>query len=241
MNTVSLFKIKEIKQKMISIYQPAEDSYLLSETLKKEIPKILKKNPNLNLLEIGSGSGILLQTAFNIGVKKENIFGTDINENAVKCCKDKGFNCIKSDLFKNFRFCPHQTNITKNLMRLRDYQINQNERESARQISEPLGERIAVFPSKFDIIIFNPPYLPLDEKEPEDSQIATTGGKKGNEFTIKFLKDAKDYLNKNGRIFVVTSSLSKEVNFEKLGYKSKVINSKKLFFEELVVRGLVVN
>ena len=46
MNTVSLFKIKEIKQKMISIYQPAEDSYLLSETLKKEIPKILKKNPD---------------------------------------------------------------------------------------------------------------------------------------------------------------------------------------------------
>ena len=39
---------------------------------------------------------------------------------------------------------------------------------------------------KFDLIIFNPPYLPEDKNEPEDSKLATTGGKKGNEIIIKF-------------------------------------------------------
>ena len=33
---------------------------------------------------------------------------------------------------------------------------------------------------KFDIIIFNPPYLPEDPREPEDSARSTTGGKTGS-------------------------------------------------------------
>jgi len=60
---------------MSSIYQPAEDSYLLSKVLGKEIPKLLKKNQHLQFLEIGSGSGILLETAKKLGIKREHILG----------------------------------------------------------------------------------------------------------------------------------------------------------------------
>jgi len=176
---------------MSEIYEPAEDSYLMSDFLKKEIPKLLRINRELKLLEIGAGSGINLVSALDSGVKRKNILGCDINEEAVRHCRKLGFNCIKSDLFNKI---PKQ---------------------------------------KFSLIIFNPPYLPLDKKEPKISRIATTGGKKGNEIIIKFLKQARNYLNTDGKIFIITSSLSPEIDFDKLSYEFKKIGKKSLFFEKI--------
>lgn len=88
---------------------------------------------------------------------------------------------------------------------------------------------------KFSVIIFNPPYLPEDAREPKSSRTATTGGKKGNEIILRFLKQAKDYLESNGRIFLITSSLSGNINFEKLGYDADEIGCEKLFFERLCI------
>lgn len=175
----------------MSIYQPAEDSYLMSRILKEKLPSLLIKNPDLNFLEIGAGSGIHLETAKNLGVK--NIFSSDIDKKSVSHCQLLGFNCIHSDLFDNI---PKQ---------------------------------------KFDILIFNPPYLPEDEREPESSRRATTGGKKGNEIINRFLKEAKNYLSADGKIFLITSSLAKDVDFEKLGYNAKEIGCEKLFFERLCI------
>lgn len=88
---------------------------------------------------------------------------------------------------------------------------------------------------KFDVIIFNPPYLPEDENysEPEDSKLMTTGGKDGNEVIIEFLKQAKNFLKEKGKIFLITSSLSKKVNFGDFGYFARLVKEKKLFFERL--------
>ena len=88
---------------------------------------------------------------------------------------------------------------------------------------------------KFDLIIFNPPYLPLDELEDLDSRLLTTGGKKGNEILIEFLTQAKKYLNKNGRILLIVSSLPP--NFEKLfkkhNYKFIKLSEQSFFFERI--------
>jgi release factor glutamine methyltransferase len=174
------------------IYNPAEDSYLMSRILKEQIPNLIKKNSDFKFLEIGAGSGIHLETAKNLGIKKENIFSSDIDKKAVSHCNLLGFNCIYSDLFENI-----------------------------------LG--------KYDLIIFNPPYLPEDAREPKNSKIATTGGKKGNEIILRFLKQAKNYLKTDGKIFLITSSLAEDVNFEKLGYNAKEIGCEKLFFERLCI------
>ena len=176
--------------KMPEIYSPEEDSYLLLDTIKRDVPKILKKNPNLKFLEIGPGLGILLQGVSDIGVKKENIFSADKNRKAVSHCVKLGFNCRHSDLFKNIK-------------------------------------------GKFDLIVFNPPYLPLNKDEPKDSRISTTGGKDGSEIINKFLIQAKKHLTKDGKILLLTSSHTKGVNFG--NYHKKKINNKKLFFEELFV------
>ena len=85
---------------------------------------------------------------------------------------------------------------------------------------------------KFDLIIFNPPYLPIDNREPKESQLATTGGKFGSEIINKFLNQAKNYSKPTTKIFLITSSLTKEVNFE--GYKKEIVGRKKVFFEGLI-------
>jgi len=87
----------------------------------------------------------------------------------------------------------------------------------------------------FNIIIFNPPYL---AESKFDRKKDTSGGKKGNETIINFLKQSKNYLEKNGFILLLTSSFTPKINLKKLGYKEKVLQTKKLFFEELYVHKL---
>lgn len=89
--------------------------------------------------------------------------------------------------------------------------------------------------NKFDLIIFNPPYLPEDKYDKEKD---TTGGKKGYETILEFLKQAKQHLNKNGEILLLFSSLSTpsiiKQRAKKL-YKIKLLARKKLFFEKIFV------
>ena len=90
---------------------------------------------------------------------------------------------------------------------------------------------------KFDLIIFNPPYLPENKDEPEDSKLATTGGKQGHEIIERFLQNAKNYLEKNGKILLVCSSLTGDVEnlFIKSNYTFKLLEKQSHFFEELKV------
>ncbi len=87
----------------------------------------------------------------------------------------------------------------------------------------------------FDWIIFNPPYLPEDMEEPEDSKLATTGGVEGNEILLRFLAEAKQHLNKEGKILLVISSLTGEGEELFTGYTWKCLETQKLFFEELSI------
>lgn len=99
--------------------------------------------------------------------------------------------------------------------------------------------------SKFDIIAFNPPYLPKDKLEDKESALTTTGGKKGDELILKFLKQAPSHLNKNGIILLLLSSLTPtdKINslLKKLNLKSKIISRKKLFMEELFILKISFN
>jgi release factor glutamine methyltransferase len=89
---------------------------------------------------------------------------------------------------------------------------------------------------KFDLISFNAPYLPEDK---HDKKKDTTGGKKGDETILKFLKQAKSHLNKSGKIFLLFSSHTPKEKIEKEIKKQKLkiinINEKVLFMEKLFV------
>ena len=181
----------------MEIYQPAEDSYFFVNFLKTYLknqrpntehptPKSLSK---IKMLDMGTGSGILSETASKF-LDKKNITPVDINPDSIKLLKQKGYKAIKSNLFQKIK-------------------------------------------NKFDLITFNAPYLPLDKREPKESQLATTGGKRGDEISIKFLNYAKKHLNKNGKIFLLISSLTPMDKIKK--HISKIIARKKLFMEELLI------
>jgi release factor glutamine methyltransferase len=92
---------------------------------------------------------------------------------------------------------------------------------------------------KFELIAFNPPYLPLDSKEDKESKRITTGGKEGDEISLDFLKQAKNHLTNEGIILLLLSSLTpfKRISFmlKKEGFSFKKISEKKIFFENLFV------
>jgi release factor glutamine methyltransferase len=61
---------------------------------------------------------------------------------------------------------------------------------------------------KFDLIIFNPPYLPEKKGEPGWLKLQITGGKKGYEILERFFSEASDYLAPDGKILVLFSTLT---------------------------------
>jgi release factor glutamine methyltransferase len=89
---------------------------------------------------------------------------------------------------------------------------------------------------QFDLIVFNPPYLPEDGY---DKEADTTGGKHGWETIEKFLKQAKVHLNKNGKILLVFSSFTNEKKVLEIareeGYKYKLLDKKHISFEDIFV------
>ena len=55
----------------------------------------------------------------------------------------------------------------------------------------------------------------------------------------KFLEQAKNYLEKDGIIFLITSSLAEDIDFEKLEYKAKEVGCENLFYERLCIWELI--
>jgi release factor glutamine methyltransferase len=98
--------------------------------------------------------------------------------------------------------------------------------------------------ASFDLILFNPPYLPTSEEEkvPGWLNYAFDGGVSGRETLDRFLGEVRNYLKPRGKILVLISSITgleavKE-KMKKLGFEVDVVRKKKISFEELmVVRG----
>jgi release factor glutamine methyltransferase len=91
---------------------------------------------------------------------------------------------------------------------------------------------------KFDLITFNPPYLPTGPEDLDDElDTSLDGGETGREVTEMFLKELKNHLSKGGRALLVTSTLSIPENpsdiFAKHGLAYEIIDEKPLFFEKL--------
>jgi len=98
------------------------------------------------------------------------------------------------------------------------------------------SDKFSKVSGKFDTIICNPPYLPQDKKV---SDSTLYGGKKGYEYIIDIITQAKHYLESDGQLLFLISTLTKPTVVEKAllneGYSWKIISRKKLFMEELLV------
>jgi len=96
---------------------------------------------------------------------------------------------------------------------------------------------------KFDLILFNAPYLPSEDTE-DNSWIgrAWSGGVTGRQVIDRFIHEAPKYLKRDGRVFLMQSTLSgfNETlrKFEENGLKASVVAEQALpFFETIVLFG----
>jgi release factor glutamine methyltransferase len=93
---------------------------------------------------------------------------------------------------------------------------------------------------RYDLIVSNPPYLPIDKSEIQDRAIY--GGMTGYEVATEFVKSAIHLLSERGVILIVLSSLSNIPKFHheitSLGLFRRTISRKSLFFESLSVEEL---
>ena len=171
----------------MSIYEPAEDSYLLQSCIRQyAIGRVL---------DVGTGSGIQAMMAASSPQVRE-VVAIDLNEEAIERLKEQNIPKIRpivSDLFENVS-------------------------------------------GKFDLIIFNPPYLPQDEGI-EDQ--ALYGGKKGWEVIGRFCKEVTPFLMAEGTVLLLLSTLTNKIKVEEILEKRlldwKQIASEKISFEELYV------
>jgi HemK-related putative methylase len=103
--------------------------------------------------------------------------------------------------------------------------------------------------NSFDVIVFNPPYLPSIKYE-EDNIVRTRnhsnwdGGERGFEILLEFLKQVKAFLNSehNSYIYYISSSFTdlNKLNdeLELHGFRNKVLNKSHIFFEDIILNRL---
>ncbi len=112
--------------------------------------------------------------------------------------------------------------------------VELNNIRNVRILKSDLFENIK---EKFDLIIFNPPYVPSESNFREINDLAWAGGESGREIIDKFLDQFKSYLNDNGILLLLQSSLSDiDKTLKKISkFKPEIVASKKLAWETLVV------
>jgi len=103
------------------------------------------------------------------------------------------------------------------------------------------GDLLSCIKGKFDIIIFNPPYLPTNDEERTSDwiNVALDGGSDGRKIINRFLEEACNHLVENGRILMLVSSFTgiEEVKskMSSLGYYVEEKRKERYNFEELLV------
>ncbi len=91
----------------------------------------------------------------------------------------------------------------------------------------------------WDVIIFNPPYLPEDERLEKDDR--WDGGERGDETILKFLEQAVNYVYPDGRLYFCCSDKSPlvdiyrtiERNYDTVQQKERSFDFETLYVFEL--------
>jgi release factor glutamine methyltransferase len=95
--------------------------------------------------------------------------------------------------------------------------------------------------AKFDMVLFNPPYLPTSEEEKTAGwmNFALDGGECGRETIKRFFEDLGPHLTPGGRALILLSSLTGIAEVEKmaheLGFDVSEVAIEKHFFEQLYI------
>jgi release factor glutamine methyltransferase len=98
------------------------------------------------------------------------------------------------------------------------------------------GDLFDKIPGSFDVIAFNPPYLPGETTSTTWIEKAWSGGEEGSEVAVRFLRDAWRHLNPGGRIYIILSSvggLMSVLKAAKERYSAEMLIEQHMFFESI--------
>ena len=105
----------------------------------------------------------------------------------------------------------------------------------SKEIMVACCDAASAFHYRFDLIVSNPPYIPIEDNEKKDSAIH--GDSDGIETTVHFLKSAISVLDQDGKILIIISSLSDNMRLDALivqmNLKKRTVMERNLFFETL--------
>lgn len=204
------------------VYSPSDDTYLLLDYFNTNITteKLdgLKLGEVHNILDMGTGTGIIA-IFFQLLRRKLNAFTPQI---------------FASDILEEAIICAKR---------------NENFYDFTEPITFIKSDLFMSFPSKwkhkFEIITFNPPYLPSFEYnqsfEKKKEDLGWDGGIEGYELFLRFLEDVPDYLNPNedSRVYYISSSRVDLQTFhnliEKKGFENKILDKTHIFFEDILL------
>ena len=209
-----------------NVYFPSDDTYLLIDYFKKNNNNYLFDGIDVNeieyILDVGTGTGIIA-IFFQLFKSRNNNFNPKIFASDIL---DKAIVCAKKNEVLN--------NIHNEIVFLQS--------DLFKNFPEYLK-------SSFNIIVFNPPYLPsstliTENKNKLKIDKSWDGGVKGYEVLIEFIKEARTFLNlrKTHYIYYISSSRTNldelNKNIYELGFKNEIIEKKHIFFEDIVLNRL---
>lgn len=175
------------------------------------LQRFVRKYALGRVLDMGTGSGIQALTAAEAPNVKE-VIAADINEESI-------------------------ISLQKKIQTQKSREIKKNLR-NFKAVKSDLFQNVK---GQFDLIIFNPPYLPQDKGIID---IALYGGKKGWEISDRFFKEASNHLLPDGKILFLFSSHTNQRKIDEIIqrnlFSSKLLAKEKLpLFEELYVYEVV--
>ncbi len=88
----------------------------------------------------------------------------------------------------------------------------------------------------YDVIVFNPPYLPGSASSTSWIERAWSGGDEGSEVAVRFLNEAWKHLSPGGSIFMILSSVGGLMSVLKSArerYDSEMLEEQHMFFESI--------
>jgi release factor glutamine methyltransferase len=117
-----------------------------------------------------------------------------------------------------------------------------NAQQNSLRLTVVEGDLLAALPGPFDLVVFNPPYLPTapDEIVPGPLNLAFDGGPDGNTTVLRFAAQVAALRPPPGTVLVVHSSLSDPAPLDAAlgaaGYSADIMMDESHFFERLAVR-----
>jgi release factor glutamine methyltransferase len=208
------------------VYPPSDDTYLILDYFKKNVNENffdeLPITTIRKILDMGTGTGII--ALFLQEIKKYlSKFTTKIFASDIS---DAAIRCATLNERSN-NYKDNITFIKSNLFRKFPPSLQHS----------------------FDIIIFNPPYLPSISRKENNlirrrSDSNWDGGERGFEVFIEFINQVKDFLNTKQKFYIYyISSSSTDLSqlndeLETRGFQNRILNTSHVFFEDIILNRL---